>query len=378
MQPLNNWTYFTRNLRRVIPSLLIVVLAVVGISVISVVSTSQYASTAAAWLDPFEYFAIVQTTEGIMDPQIVADLEARPDIHRVVPYQWQQTWASSLMGRVNANVLGLSQPELEWFMQTNNLQLMQGRLPDPGKREVIMPERMMRGRDLTLGDEIGVEVDEREFFRGRWTIVGMFDGPIEVALAPEDSMRALTPLKDIPGEASYLVFPKEGQMASVDAYLRDLPKSKVNVFTYESMSRIFQIEFDSAKLVIWTIDIVTITVLAIATGLLNTIYFLQRMSEYGVLAATGYRRRFLVRRALSEAMTLTAVAWVLGLALAQGLTMLANMLIFNPRGYGLESLNAQSVYYTLPIPILIAIFSFYTVIRSLRRLDPVAIVERRD
>jgi ABC-type antimicrobial peptide transport system permease subunit len=174
-----------------------------------------------------------------------------------------------------------------------------------------------------------------------------------------------------------MVFPKPGQMAGLDEYIRTIPRNEFSHTTYVSENEILNTEYDSAKLVIWVIDIVTVSVLSLAAGLLNTIYFMQRMHEYGTLAAIGYSVAFLIRRTLSEAMSLTVVAWLLGLVGAEVLTILLRALLFSPRGYSLASLDLQAVYFTLPIPILIAAFSLVTVFRQFRRLDPVTIVEGR-
>jgi ABC-type antimicrobial peptide transport system permease subunit len=224
-------------------------------------------------------------------------------------------------------------------------------------------------------------VDDRELIRGEWTIVGVVDGSVKVGLVPLNMLQTVLYYGSRPQASdttsSYLLFPKRGQMPTLDAFILDLPRREVTRYTYEGQKAILQTEYDSAMIVIWVIDVVTVTVLSLATGLLNTIYFLQRMHEYGTLAAIGYRVSFLIRRTLAEAMALTLISWGVGLLMAQVFTIGLRAFIFEPRGFGLTSLNAQALYFTTPIPILIAIFSLFTVIRQFHRIDPVTIVEGR-
>lgn len=378
MRPLSNRVYFFRNKRRTAPLLLVVALAVVGVSVISVVANSQFASSKFAWLEQYEHYAIVTGAQGFIPATIVERLESYQQVARVIPYDADEIRVPTLLGTVNTAVLGLQPDEIEWVIEQSDLRLVRGTLPEPGQAQIVLHESIMRSRDLEIGSLIGSDIDDREFLRGTWEVVGVLAGPIQIAIAPKDAVRSRSALRGQEGEASYLVFPADGQMAAVDAIVQSLPRDEVIPFTFNSMNDVFQKEFDSAKIVIWIIDIVTISVLAVASGLLNHIYFMQRISEYGTLAAIGYRISHLVERALSEVMALTLVAWGLGLLLAQGVTLLISDLFFAPRGYELQSLDLQAIYFTIPIPIMIAGFSFITVIRQLYRLDPVTIVERRD
>jgi ABC-type antimicrobial peptide transport system permease subunit len=116
----------------------------------------------------------------------------------------------------------------------------------------------------------------------------------------------------------------------------------------------------------------------LAVGLLNQIYFLQRIPEYGILLALGYKVSYLVRRTLTEATVLTVTGWVLGLGVAYGAHWLLEAVLFAPKGITMVGLSLKTVSYTFPIPFLIAGFSLFTVIRRLMTLDPVSIVERRD
>jgi ABC-type lipoprotein release transport system permease subunit len=378
VQPLSIWTYFLRNKRRAIPVLLMIALAVVGVSVISVVADSQIENAEISWVRPMRDYAMIAAAQDVINAAIIQNVQSHPNVERVLPYQSANIRVPTLLGSQGYPLMGLHDGDLDWFMERTNLQIVEGRLPNDGATEIIIHETIMRARNLEIGDLVGREVDEREWFRGRWEIVGVFSGPIHTALVPYDVMRQTSPLRDVPGEVSLLVFPEPGQMPAVDAHVRGLPRDEVLIFTYTTESQSLEEEVASVRVVVWIINIVTISVLSLAMGLLNTIYFMQRMNEYGTLAAIGYRIRYLIQRTFREAMSLTLAAWLLGLGLSWLLALMLRATIFEPRGLTLSTLTMQSVYYTIPIPVLIAVFSLATVIRQLTRLDPVVIVERRD
>ena len=86
----------------------------------------------------------------------------------------------------------------------------------------------------------------------------------------------------------------------------------------------------------------------------------------------------MVRRALIESLVLTLFAWAFGILFSQVIYMSLNAVIFEPRGVSLTVLNWRAIQYTLPIPIMVGLFSAGTVLWQLRSLDPMQMIERRD
>ncbi|HUZ03398.1 MAG TPA: ABC transporter permease [Thermomicrobiaceae bacterium] len=382
MRPLSLPLYFLRNLRRVLPVLAIITLAVIGVSLIAVVGNSQFSSYDTAWGTPFKNFAFIRATSKPVDPALLQAIRDQSDVERVEPATMTLIRFPSLLGSISTPMFAIDPSNFDWFMQQSHLTLVEGRLPAPGKAEVVVHQDIMRARKLAVGDVIGTVVDDREYLPGKWTIVGVVNGPGAIGFLPLSVFQAQTLPNVQPGQTvpatDFLVVPKAGQMPSLDAYIRGLPRTAFSHDTYTSQNTILQTEYNSAKLVIWIIDVVSVVVLSLATGLLNSIYFTQRMHEYGTLAAIGYTIRFLIRRTLGEAMTMTITGWILGLGAAELFIIGIRAVLFTPRGYGLSPLDAQAVVYTLPIPVLVAAFSLFTVFRQFGRLDPVTIVEGRD
>ena len=97
--------------------------------------------------------------------------------------------------------------------------------------------------------------------------------------------------------------------------------------------------------------VVTIIVLSVAfvCGLLFNIYFTQRLPEIATLAAIGYPRALLIRRALGETAILCFFGWLLGGVLTIGLLEALKLLLFVPRGLLLNPLDSALLrLYTAP------------------------------
>jgi ABC-type antimicrobial peptide transport system permease subunit len=120
-------------------------------------------------------------------------------------------------------------------------------------------------------------------------------------------------------------------------------------------------------------------VLSLVVGLLNNLFFRQRMNEFGLLAAIGYTRWRLIARVALESLGVTLAAWILGIGLGVGVLWWFNQSFMVPHGLLLNVFNwTVLLWHTLPIPAMVFIFGMGTVGWQLLRLDPISIIERRD
>jgi hypothetical protein len=78
------------------------------------------------------------------------------------------------------------------------------------------------------------------------------------------------------------------------------------------------------------------------------------------------------------ALVLTVVAWLLGMVISVTVYQLLDLLIFAPQGTPLSVLNLRLLTGTIPVPVFVWLFSTVTIMWQLWRLDPVAVIDRRD
>jgi ABC-type antimicrobial peptide transport system permease subunit len=234
----------------------------------------------------------------------------------------------------------------------------------------------MGARGFALGEVIDPETDDMEFIPGKLEVVGILDGPTTLSLASLEYISQNGSFRSFP--RSVLAIPQPGARAAAEEDLANLNKDLVRPFTYTAELESFTQEFASMDTIVWAINSIVVLVLSLLAGLLNLIYFLDRSNEFGLLLGIGYSRSFVIRRALLEALLLTIIAWVFGILFSQLVYGLLNVLVFEPRGVSLSVLNWRALQFTLPIPIMVGLFSAGTVLWQLKALDPMQMIERRD
>lgn len=370
--------YLRRNAGRALAVLCVIVLAVTEVSTVVLLTGSLTSGLRLSLVSPLRYFTEIVAAGAEVPPTITQQVERQPATRLLLPMLPEVMRANTLLGPASRNVFAVPTPFMPWFLRQIGEHLIAGRLPAAGKDEAAIPAQVMRSRHLRIGDEIGQDVHPSGWLPGEFRIVGVLGGYLQAAVVPYEAMVAFTPLRDVPGVGAYAAFAQPGKMHALNAYLDQLPLTQVRVYTHRAEVSDFRGEVRLLNWLIWSIDLVTVGVLALATGLLNNLYYAQRMEEYGVLAAIGFTHGLLARRAMVEVAVLTLISWASGLALTRLLASALQHWLFGPQGVSLPPLALRDVLFTLPVPLLIAAFTLATVLGRLRRLDPVAIVERRE
>ena len=386
MSSLSIWTYYLNNKRKVIPVIGILALAILVIASTGTLTGSLYQGFEQENAF-YDHYAIVFSNQrsGLSDA-LLEQVEAHPAVAEAVPMERRTTPRRGLFGNDGTPIFYLSEVDQKPFAERLGWDLVEGRLPESGTNEVAMTENFLRNRGLGVGDRIGEAVDEEDWLAGEWVIVGAFvDTETIGGIANLDYLRErFLAQPDLPAELAerphlLALAPVPGKEAEMEAFLDSLPSEDVFVIHRSFARRNFEDLTTNIDTIVWILNVGSIAVLSLSLGLLNVIYFMQRANEFGLLAALGYARRFLVRRTFLEVAVTVAVGWGVGILFSFGIYSLLNALLFVPRGLeALPVLTGRIFMFTVPVPITVMLFSVAIVMWQLWRMDPVAIIERRD
>lgn len=379
MSPLSVFTYYYRNILKLAPVFFILALAVFGISLTGVL-TGSISASAISKVEVYRGAAMISPNPNdgriAVDSNIKGDLAQNPNIQATFPTIRVSTYMPTLAGQTNAHIYAVNREVFPVLMNAFQLKLVQGQLPRTGTNQLALHKSLMGARGFHLGDIIDPEKDEREFIPSKFEIVGVLDGPTTLSLA---SLEYVSASQDFRNYArSVLALARPGAQGAAEQDLEKLDKELVRPYTYSAELQSFSQDFASMDTIVWSINSIVVLVLSLLAGLLNLIYFLDRMNEFGLLLGIGYSRSFVIRRALVESLLLTVIAWVFGILFSQLIYTLLNVLIFEPRGVSLTVLNWHALQFTLPIPVMVGLFAASTVVWQLRNLDPMQMIERRD
>lgn len=375
MNPLSIFIYYARNKRKALPVLGILTLAVFGIS-LTLVLTATIFDGVRQFVSPYYKFVVIEPNYNKkyyqLDTGLRADVRQSDHLAIVAPIQTSYVSGTVLGIQTDYPIFGVSDDLMPRLLQATETNLLEGRLPTIREDEVAMHESLMKTRSLKVGDYIGRDVNRDDNLQGKWQVVGVTGGNTVLNLVSLDRLSK----GNTPNEI--MLIPKTGEMEGLVADLNALESEKATIQTPNYWSRFVERTLSQYDTLVTAINVVIISVLSLGVGLLNMIYFRQRTGEFGVLAGLGFSRAFLLRRVTLESLVLTIVAWILGMMLSIAVYQLLDALVFAPRGTHLSILNLRLLTGTLPVPIFVWLFSTVTIMWQLWRLDPVAVIDRRD
>ena len=320
---------------------------------------------------------------AIQEPQpgldkLLTDSERIPGTAFVKRDAYSNLDINLLAGNAQFDLYGFDQPGMGQLLSLYGDRVTAGRLPAANANEIAVSEEIARSRHVWVGGQLGNALDELDRLPDTFTVVGIIQGPTRLGVIPLDYMT-----EHYLFERRYqglVVVPQAGHEQAVHDQLQQLVVgSAFRLFDWAYIkSKIDSLIANLDAINTFLILLVTI-VLSLVVGLLNNLFFRQRMNEFGLLAALGYSRWGLIMRVAWESFGVTLAAWIIGVGLGVAVLSWFNVTFIVPHGLLMNVFDWNVLaLHTLPIPLMVFAFGMGTVAWQLLRLDPISIIERRD
>jgi ABC-type lipoprotein release transport system permease subunit len=387
MNPLSAWTFYRRHKRH----------AAVLLSLSIVVTLGLYSMVALVWgvfVEPprlayrtLSKFSMVtpQSAASGPDPAVIAQMQANPDVANVIPTTVIRIQIPGMMPgeSFQFDLLGLSEEDVPHILERFGATLKDGHLLEPGTNELVFSQDVA----TMLGVEVGEPYDaiSSEFYGNMDTrlepttfeVVGVLESDIELGIVSLEFLNDHEQYRKFP--ARFLVAAQEGREAAVDDFLRsEIQTPQTTVMTLTMLNERMLAEALPGLVMLLPVNLLVAIAFSLVIVAVNKIANAQRLPEFGILHATGRSRSWLIRRLTLETATLASVGWVVGIGLSWLVLYVLKVTFFASRGHDLNYIAWLPMVFALPVPAAIAGFTFLSVRRTLKRLDPVAIVERRE
>ena len=369
--------FLRRNFLRVLPIALVIVVAVTLVS--SVVTIIRSIDLTVFTLYGYNRFCtgLIPRNALALDAAEVKRIQQLPQLGRLAPTHSYSVRVKTIFGKMVFPVFGLAPQDRDEFIARCSVRLSQGHLPAEGQAEAAISDEVAKNLGVKLGDTLLDPTSEDNYAPVPVKLVGLLQGPRWLGLTSKEFVDGNSPFT----WSGYLAFAPTRDIAAQerldDAIERTVDKADARVWRYASLVKETQSALANLYLILNLVISIIVFSIAFVCGLLFNIYFTQRLPEIATLAAIGYPRSLLVRRALGETAILCFFGWLLGGALTIGLLEALKYGIFVPRGLLLNPLDPASFVFTVPLPFAITLVAVVTIGLRLTRLDPVSIIERR-
>jgi ABC-type antimicrobial peptide transport system permease subunit len=383
-RPLSSWMFYLRHRRRGLALTLAIGVMILGVAFPAFI----FGPMMDAWVTLFEHLRQVSVvsplTELTVDPPVIAQIKECPDVDAVMSAMRLSVRVDiPPMAHPSIPLYGVSERDLKTLVRAYRVHLVAGRLPQPRTNEIVLSQALALNRGWQVGDTMrrGHDPREDDDLPTEMVVVGILSSGAD----REDLWTGFTSLEYLSGHQAYasyplhlLILPKEGQKGEMDAWLdNNVASGRTAVQTLEGMKTEHRLAMWIVLVVLGIVEGVIAVVAAVALAILSYTFFTQRRDEFGILHAVGHSQRWLILRTIVESSSVVGVAWLLGAVLCGIGLICMQAAVFAPKGMTFNVLNPAPWAFTLPMPFAVVAVSTGLVVRMLRRLDPVSVVERR-
>lgn len=336
MQMKNMFKYYLSNKRRGISLIFVMALTVFSIYFVtslvqSIFSTVEYSNIAC--LNDFSFVYPVGGSSFLQN-ETVEKIKNDDSVGNAYPILLEYTVINNIFGTTSGYVAFMDEADIGEIFDDFSLTVTEGRLPEENSYELIMHEDMLKNKGLSVGDTFGSAVDEGEQIDGKYMITGAFSGDSYMAFGTKSyRQKELEELGlDFQNTTFGLLVTPKTDLDTMNNMLDTMGHDETAAMTLSYAKETLQENISSIKFLMFVIVIViAVSISAAVCIVLETIYN-DRMEEFGILYAIGYKKSWLFRNIIAEIVVLVFISWILGLILSYGVLSLVAKSVFESNG----------------------------------------------
>lgn len=381
MQMKNMFKYYLSNKRRGISLIFVMALTVFSIYFVtslvqSIFSTVEYSNIAC--LNDFSFVYPVGGSSFLSD-ETVEKIQKDDSVKKAYPILLEYTVINNIFGTTSGYVAFMDEADIGEIFDDFSLTVTEGRLPEENSYELIMHEDMLKNKGLSVGDTFGSAVDEGEQIDGKYMITGAFSGDSYMAFGTKSyRQKELEELGlDFKNTTFGLLVTPKTDLDAMNTMLDTMSHDEAAAMTLSYAQKTLKDNVSSIKFLMGVIVIVIAVSISAAVCIVLETTYNDRMEEFGILYAIGYKKSWLFRNIIAEIVVLVFISWILGLILSYGVLSLVAKSVFEPMGQMLSIVSIQSLLYTIIVMVVFVVVTILVTILKFAKKDLIAIIEMR-
>ena len=371
VRPLNIFLYVEKNIKKFIPQILAVMLGVFLVFFVCVLGGGIKFGIKDNIVAPLEKFSLVWISDTNLEGgKFHKEISSNTEVERLIPIEdFRQIQTKLIAQSTGTFVFYPDAKDIKYIMDKLDFKLMEGKIPE-SKNELCINSDFAKSNNLKLGDSYGSDVDEKHQLNGLYKITGIYSGKFTVTFCPRESI--VNP--ENPSQV-FLVFPKGGKLDSVNSKIEAYKNIKYE--TLNTMKKatdgLFQM-FDIFAVIVLGL---TVFVITFTISNINYMHLYDRLEELSILDTLGYSKITIVFKLVKELVLIIFLGSILGTSLGILGGYIFNSIYCIPRGVPVGILNPWYITISLLVPVFVSLFSSIPVIKFLRNLNTIEVLEGR-
>jgi ABC-type antimicrobial peptide transport system permease subunit len=372
-KPLSYYLYFKSNKRKILGMILSIAFSILLIGVIQMFSDNM-SDTYYRNLTKLNYVSIISSAKGNIPKETMQKIQNNSNVDRLIMVNTYHYGIVDIIGSI-AVYTGyyLDENDIPILVDRMGIKLNTLSMPKNDEKKIIINSNIARAEDKSIGSYMGNEVNNMDYFQGKYEIKGIIEGDNIISFIPKSTKKIANSNEQF---EEYLILPKLNKLKEMNDFLKVLPKNNIKLLTYGDLLQEKIDDAEGMNTIFNVLIIIIIVVLSVSLGNSSYVHYFQRRKEFGLLKALGQGEDKIILRMIREISISSALGLAVGLVLLLIFKGIGNTFYTYPKGLSLFHINVQLIPRIIAIPIFICIFSIIPVSRLLVKIEPISIIER--
>lgn len=372
VKPLNIFLYVKNNIKKFIPQILAVMLGVFLVFFVCILGGGIKFGIKDNDMLPLEKLSLVWIKDAKLEGgKFQKEMSKDKNVENIIySADFNQIQTKLIVQSTATFVFYTEAKGTKYIMDTLDFKLKQGKIPE-NKNELLINSNFAKSNNLKLGESYGTDVNENHSLNGTYKIIGIYSGKCTITFCYKDSVENI---KNSPYHV-LLVLPKSGKLNDVNSKIekyKNIEYQNLNDVK-KSLDHMFKMFNIFAVIVLGlTVFVITFTITNI-----NYMHLYDRLEELSILDTLGYNKITISLKLIKEFALIIFLGSILGIGLGILGGYIFNVLYCNPKGVPVGILNPWYIMLSFLVPVFVSLFSSIPVIKFLRNINTIEVLEGR-
>lgn len=372
VRPLNTFLYVKKNIKKFIPQILAVMLGVFLVFFVCILGGGIKFGIKDNSVLPFEKLSLVWINDTKLEGgKFYKEMSQDKDVEKLIYTEGFRLIQTKLIAQSTSTFVFYPEAkDIKLIMDKFDFKLREGKIPE-NNNELCINSDFAKINNLKLGDSYGSDVYEKHQLNGVYKIAGIYSGKFTVTFCSSD----IAEIKKNNLGHAFLVIPKDGKLDRINSKIEMYKNIKYeNLNTIKNGTNSLFKMFDIFAVIVLGL---TVFVITFTISNINYMHLYDRLEELSILDTLGYNKITIAFKLIRELVLIIFLGSILGIALGILGGYIFNAIYCNPKGFPVGILNPWYIIISLLVPVFVSLFSSIPVIRFLRNMNTIEVLEGR-
>ncbi|PJI09305.1 MULTISPECIES: ABC transporter permease [Clostridium] len=364
--------YLKSNFKKCIPQIMVVALGTALMYFMCVLGGGIENQMKNNVLMAYEKLSCVRINSiNVNKEKYIDKLRKNKNVEKIIMANMSTVRADMLISNTGSTMLFMSPENTKYVMKKLDFRLTDGKLPQ-NDNEILLNSNHAKAMNVKVGEKISDTVKEDYGLKSQYKVSGIYIG---------ENIMTFGYIKGVPSELNtnaIVVIPKQGKLNEVNNFIHSFKDSNISITDYKELFDDVGAFFSMFKVFAVLILVILIVVLTFTIGNMNHIHFEDRISEFSILEAVGYRKVSIFYKIFKEMLVIIVSGFILGITCGVLGGNIFNLVYCEPKGVPVGVYNYWYIILSAVIPAVIWIFSGVSSLKSISKMDAVDVLEGKE